>query len=346
MRIELITTPNHHLKETGFGTSTACADFVRSALGSGIQIEARMCRTLADLHSVVDRRPDLVVLAVKYLPLAEGENLWLAKFFEEHKISYTGSGSDATKVSSNKVLAKTMVSARGIRTASFFLATPGKYAEERELPLPFPLFVKPMDAANGNGIDDDSVVRTFEEYERKVQALAETYPHPALVEQYLDGAEYTVSLLQTELGAHLAPIEIIPPESGSGVRILGAEVKQENTEALKKIEDPAIHGRVGALALQTFAALGAQGFARIDIKSDSQGRLFFLEANLVPGMKRATSYFPRALELDSGLCHTDVVRGIIEFGLGPVLGPAEPGSTEMTNSSLAASAASNQVVAL
>jgi len=50
---------------------------------------------------------------------------------------------------SNKILAKTHLMERGIRTAKFFTATPGQYKNEGDLPIKLPLFFKPTDAANG-----------------------------------------------------------------------------------------------------------------------------------------------------------------------------------------------------
>ena len=39
---------------------------------------------------------------------------------------------------------------------------------DNELPVAFPLFLKPLDAANGNGIDDLSFVTNFKEYKSKI----------------------------------------------------------------------------------------------------------------------------------------------------------------------------------
>merc|ERR1711879_910881 len=106
----------------------------------------------------------------------------------------------------------------GIRTAKYFTAIPGEYKFLEELPLAFPLFLKPIDAANGNGIDDLSYVRSFIEFESKILSLYNTYNQPILVEEYLDGKEFTVSLIQRQNEELIvSAIEIIPLVSSHGL---------------------------------------------------------------------------------------------------------------------------------
>ena len=106
---------------------------------------------------------------------------------------------------------------------------------ENELPFQFPFFLKPVDAANGNDIDDLSFVNTFAEFEAKVHSLFELYNIPVLVEEYLGGSEFTVAIIESSAGKiSVSAIEVVPPESKDGLRILGSEVKTNDTEELKK----------------------------------------------------------------------------------------------------------------
>lgn len=68
MEIEIVTTPNDDLKETGFGTHKACTAIMHSLTDSGQNAIVTVCRNAADLTAVVARKPDIVVLAVKYIP--------------------------------------------------------------------------------------------------------------------------------------------------------------------------------------------------------------------------------------------------------------------------------------
>ena len=171
MNIEIITTPNDELKESGFGSLKSCNSVLKSITKMGHNIRLNICTTKSDLNAIVKRKPDLVILAVKYLSFENENDIWLSDYFAKHMINYTGSSMEVLKFDSDKVLAKKHLQNRGIRTANHFTAIPGEYKSEKDLPILFPLFLKPIDAANGNGIDDLSYVRNFAEFESKVLSL-------------------------------------------------------------------------------------------------------------------------------------------------------------------------------
>lgn len=59
-------------------------------------------------------------------------------------------------------------------------------------------------------------------------------------------------------------------------------------------------------------------FARIDIKTNKEGKCFFLEANLVPGMTEDFSYFPKACELSDNMVYTNVVELMLENAISRI----------------------------
>jgi len=318
MKIEIITTPNKYLKETGFGAEIACKSILKSLRSLKYEVRLSICKDKSDLEKVLGRKPELVVLAVKYIPLVNEPNIWLSDYFKKHDINYTGSSKDVLKFDSNKILAKSYLRRKGIPTADFFTAIPKEY-KENELPLKFPLFLKPRDAANGNGIDDKSFVKTFKEYENKLLSLYTQFKEPVLVEEYLDGREFTVSIIKNKNDdMSVYAIEIIAPQSKNGLRTLGEKAKKENSEILSPIMDHDLKQRVEELAYDSFANLGVRDFGRIDIKANKEGKCFFLEANLVPGMTEGSSYFPKACELSENLSYTNVVELMLEKAISRI----------------------------
>ncbi|MCW8910960.1 MAG: D-alanine--D-alanine ligase, partial [Gammaproteobacteria bacterium] len=283
MQIELITTPNDSLKESGFGSLKACNSVFEALQAMGHSIRLTVCQTRKDLDKVVKRKPQLVILAVKYIPLKNNDDIWLSEFFSRHDINFTGSSREVLKFDSNKVLAKTHITNKGINTARYFIAIPDQYKKQSELPINFPLFLKPLDAANGNGIDDLSFVTSFADYQSKVLSLYTTFNQPVLVEEYLDGREFTVAVIKTgNEKLTVSAVEVIPPTSTHGLRILGAQTKKDDSEKMIEIVDNEVANRVTTLAIEAFNALGVRDFGRIDIKTDNHGECFFMEANLVP----------------------------------------------------------------
>ena len=313
MKIEIITSSTQNLKETGFGGEAACKSVLESLKQLGHDAKLNLCGSVQDLDAVAARSPDIVVLAVKYLENSDGQNLWLTDYFSSKGINHTGSLRANLEFDSDKVAAKKHLKSLGIPTAAFFTALPQEYSCAKETPIAFPFFIKPIDAANGNGVDDHSYVDNFPDFQRKVLEIYEAYNMPSLVEQYMDGSEYTVSIIQSPDGKLTgSAMEILPPQSRNGLRILGAKVKKNDSESLLRIEDENLKEKATKLAIKAFKNLGVRDFGRIDIKSTKSGEMFFLEANLVPGMTRGSSYFPRACEIADGYLYDWVVSSMLE----------------------------------
>lgn len=319
MNIAIITTPNNDLKETGFGAIQACSSVLASIEKLGYNVEINVCTCLNDLHKIVEQKPDLAILAVKYITVENGEDIWLSKYFEDQGINYSGSSREVLRFDSDKVLAKAYLMERGINSANFFTAIPGQYTCESDLPLSFPLFLKPSDAANGNGIDDLSLVQSFSEFESKILSLFSEFGVPVLVEEFLDGREFSVAVINSESGELIvSAVEVIPAQSENGLRILGEKAKKEDSEKIEYIEDHILCGEITKLAVEVYIKLGIWDYGRIDIKADKNGRFFFMEANLVPGMTFGRSYFPKACEVANNLTYDEVIKHIVEKGISRV----------------------------
>lgn len=320
MNIEIITTPNETLKETGFGDLNACQSVLTSIQKMGHDGRITSCESLVDLERVVKRKPDLVLLAVKYIPMPGGDNTWLTEYFEDHAVAYSGSPKNILQFDSDKVLAKLHLQEKNISTAAFFTASIGQFQRDQDLPLNYPLFLKPSGAANGNGIDEASFVQSFEEFESKTFSLQKSYGQPILAEELLTGREYTVAMMTTQSGELLdAAIEIVPPKSNRDIRILSGCIKTKNIETLERITDKKIRSEIRKMAFEVFVGLGVEGFARIDIKSNADGKCFFMEVNLVPGMAIGSSYFPEACRMDRGLSYDQTVAYMVNYCLSKEL---------------------------
>lgn len=332
MHIEIISTPNEALKESGFGTLKACNSVLNAIQQKGHSVRLSVCETREELDEVVKRKPGLVILAVKYIPVQNEDDIWLSDYFSRHRINFTGSSREVLKFDSNKVLAKIHLTNKGIKTASYFLTTPGQYKNENELPITFPLFLKPLDAANGNGIDDLSFVTSFTDYKNKVASLYGSFNQPVLAEKYLDGREFTVAVIKTVNEKLVtSAVELIPPTSAHGLRILGAQAKKDDSENIIEIVDEEVKSKVTALAIDAFNALGVRDFGRIDIKTDNHGECYFMEANLVPGMTYGSSYFPEACGVANEFTYNEVVKLMLEAGLARASSNVPPHREPGTN---------------
>jgi len=210
---------------------------------------------------------------------------------------------------------------KGVATSEFHVVLEDDFLLEKDIKIPYPIFLKPIDAANGNGVDDESLVYDYKSFKNKSDKLFSKYGKVVLAEKYLAGREFTVAIIENELKqtVTVAPIEIVPPKNKDNIRILGEKVKTENSEKIKKVTDELLKFKLEKLALQCFYALGVRDFGRIDIKMDEAGVCNFIEANLVPGMTEGSSYFPKAFEIDAGISYSDVINLIIENAIDRIV---------------------------
>lgn len=314
MKIIIVTTENEQMKETGFGLMISCLAMKEALDNVYKSVTIKSCSCEQDLEVVTLLSPDLVVLAVKYIHGKNGKQIWLSKYFEEAGITYTGSKREVLEYDSNKILAKNLMQKKSIQTASFTTVTPESIKTNHNEDIPYPQFIKPLNAANGNGIDDNSIVNNSVEFIKKSKSLFSKYGDIAISERYLSGREFTVAVLHNAAGNvyTAAPIEVIPPLSEGNLRMLGEKVKIEDNEGFAVVTSKTERKQLENMAIKCFKALGVRDFGRIDIKMDENGVCNFLEVNLVPGMTKGTSYFPICFEMDKKLSYSKIICSVVE----------------------------------
>ena len=315
MNIEIITTKDETLIETGFGTVKTCNSILHSINSMGHSVILDVCQTIQDLNEVVKRKPDLVILAVKYIVIEDGETIWLSEFFLENKINFSGSSRDALMYGSDKVLAKSYLKDKGISTPRYFTAVPGEYKRDYDIPINYPLYLKPTDSTNTKDKEELSFVNNFTEFETQVSYLYNLYNSPVLVEEYLDGQEFSVSIIKAKDGDMLvSAIEVLPPKAEKNRMNLDIEVKKDTIKKLINIEDKVMKNRVKNLAIDAYIDLDIRDYGQIDINTNKSGHCFFMQANLVPEMTSGASRFPEAFAMELGLSYDDVIELIVDEG--------------------------------
>lgn len=273
--------------------------------------------TSADLVKIVLKRPDLVFLGMKYVPSLSGKHLWVSEFLESHGIPHTGSAHRAIAYELNKPLAKQRVSQETIPTAQSIVIKKQQVFKDEDVKLTFPLFVKPADLGGGTGIDENSYTRNMHELRNKVTSITQDYATDALIEEYLPGREFSVAILKKEYsdGFYIMPLELVAPLDKHGARILTKEVKSLDTESSMEIIDKDIRRKISKLAADVFSALGARDYGRVDIRMDKHGTPYFLEANLLPSLRKNFGNFPKACLLNNGMDYETTIQHIARLGL-------------------------------
>ena len=138
---------------------------------------------------------------------------------------------------------------------------------------------------------------------------------PSLVETYLAGKEYSVGIFEDSINGSLRamPIEIIVKKNVDGHSILDFDVKKNDEEKVIFVTDIKIFNKLSKLAKDSFKALGGKSLGRIDIKMDHLGEPHFIEANLMPGLRKG--YFYRSCVLNLDMSYEDMIFSIANTGL-------------------------------
>lgn len=267
-----------------------------------------------DLDRLLKRKPDLVFSGVKYFNFND-KKIWLNECLEAYDIPYIASSRTALDNESDKNLAKKLVLKAKIKTADFFVTEPDQHQHESSIPISFPLFIKPVKGGDSRGIDSNSIVYNFSSFKKKVLEIKTKHNLSSLVETYLPGKEYSVGIFQDSINGTLRamPIEIIIKKNINGHCILDFDVKKDDEEKVIAVTNKKISRKLSELAKKAFKALGGKSLGRIDIKMNHQGVPHFMEANLMPGLRRG--YFYRSCSLNLDMNYDDMILNIANTGL-------------------------------
>ena len=220
-----------------------------------------------------------------FVNLCEGYLEWdvpsidVIESLERLELPYTGP--TATLYDPSKSLMKYVAYTVGVRTPAHVLVTDVGNSDVSTDGLRYPLFVKPAHAGDSLGIDEHSLVHDAGELRVQVDAMLRDYGD-ALVEEYIDGREFTVLVVAgVETGddaTALTPVEFVFP-AGTAFKTYAFKTSELHPEANVPVYDEALATRLKDAALRVFLAFGGVGYARLDFRLDASAELFFLEVN-------------------------------------------------------------------
>ncbi|HKJ25741.1 MAG TPA: D-alanine--D-alanine ligase [Myxococcota bacterium] len=222
------------------------------------------------------------------LSIAEGygtrnREAWAPVLLDLLEVPLLGSDALTLSLSLDKVWTHAVVAAAGVPVPEHVSIESPRELEKTSLPGPFPLFVKPRWEGTAKGIDAGARVADAAALAERVALVASRYRQPALVERFLPGAEYTVTLVGND------PPEVWPVlqralarDSGIGVHAVERAGAPAPAHHAPGALGGALEAELGHLARAVFAALRCRDFARADFKLDADGRPRFLEINPLP----------------------------------------------------------------
>lgn len=215
-----------------------------------------------------------------------GEDGGIQQVLEDLDIPYTGSGVMPSRLALDKIASRQIFQIHGLSVPRYKIIHKlfhNKYPLLLVNGFRFPLVVKPATHGSSIGL---SIIDRRRELKRALD-LAFSFDEYILVEEYLQGREITVGILNN---MPLPVIEIKPKrkffdyqakyKAGMTTYIVPAIIKKE------------VSRRVKQHALLAHRFLGCEGFSRVDMILKEE-QPYILEVNTIPGLTQ-TSLLPRA----------------------------------------------------
>ncbi|MEY4499106.1 MAG: hypothetical protein RL319_94 [Actinomycetota bacterium] len=228
---------------------------------------------------------------------ASGEDGALRDILSLTGVPFVGATASAARLAWDKSIAKIIVEQNGIQTPASITLPKDTF---RELDadgvlkavtsvISFPLVVKPARSGSALGI---TVVNKADELSRAM-IDAYVYCDVAIIEKFVKGTELAISVIDLGSGPIALPAVEIEPVSGRygyQERYIAGETNYYVPARLTQT----IAGRAAKVAVSAHEALGLRHLSRIDVIVDAKGTVWFLEANVLPGLTE-TSLLPQAV---------------------------------------------------
>lgn len=204
-----------------------------------------------------------------------GEDGSMQGLLECAGIPYTGSGILASALAMDKLRTKQVWQSLGLPTPRHAVLASVADCQAAAHSLGFPLIVKP--AHEGSSIGMAKVADTAELIEAWQAASA--YDAQVLVEQWVQGPEFTIATLRGEV---LPPIGLGTPHAfyDYDAKYLASDTQYRIPCGLDTDKEQELRN----LTARACEAVGIRGWARVDVMQDASGAFWLLEVNTVPGM--------------------------------------------------------------
>ena len=230
-----------------------------------------------------------------------GEDGVVQGLLEAFGVPYTGSDVLGSALSMDKIRTKQVWLSVGLPTPRYERIGPVEDVAAAAGRIGLPVVVKPSNEGSSVGV---SRVKTDAQLSEAI-ALARRYPGELLMEELIEGDEYTVGILGEEA---LPSIRIVPAGEYYDYH---AKYVAETTQYICPGLDGQAEAEIGGLALQAFRAAGCRGWGRVDVMRDRSGRNYLLEINTSPGMT-SHSLVPKAARA-VGIDFDELVWRILEM---------------------------------
>lgn len=309
IKIQILAGGISHERDVSLKSGRRVAD---ALLAAGAEVVIRE----PDEHLLSNIKKDKPDVIWPCLHGAGGEDGALRDILALTGIPFVGATASGARLAWDKSIAKVLISAAGIQTPAS-VTLPKETFRELDADgilkavtqtISFPLVVKPARSGSAQGV---SVVKKADELARAM-VDAYVYCDVAIIEKFVEGTELAISVIDLGSGAIALPSVEIEPLSGRFGYQERYTAGETNYHVPARVTR-AVADRAAKVALDSHAALDLRHLSRIDVIVDKKGVVWFLEANVCPGMTE-TSLLPQAITAE-GSTLASVYLSIAEAAL-------------------------------
>jgi D-alanine-D-alanine ligase len=233
-------------------------------------------------------------------------------------IPFTGNPPSTLSLALDKAKAKAVLEVGGISTPRYQALNPENLSLFN---LEFPCIVKPLGEDASHGLSEESVVENLDQLTKQVNKMSQLFKCGALVEEFLQGREFQVTVLGNKEPIALPVAEMVyslPPELPKLLTFAAKWYEESLYYKGTKATCPAeIAERERELISQTalfaFNLLGCRGYARVDMRLDAEGMPNVLEVNPNPDI--SPGYGAARQAKAAGLTYNQFIEKIVMFAL-------------------------------
>ncbi|MFZ2071872.1 MAG: ATP-grasp domain-containing protein [Halobacteriota archaeon] len=299
-------------------------DYVREALVSGgnevilIEADGEAYGKLKEERREID-----IVFNIAEGLRGESRESYIPAICDMLEIPYTGSGVLTLALCLNKARTKEILRYYGIPTPDFQVLKSKDDKLDPRLELKSPLIVKLLHEGSQMGLSRDSIVHSEEDLRDMTAYLMHEYGEPVIVEEFLDGREFTVGILGNEEPIVLPIIETLF-EDGQKTRLFAPDepilpfipkdivINPEHRSVCPADIDEDLKKEIEETALDAYRALDCRDWCRIDLRMTRGGDIpNVLELNPIAGID-PSYHLPKAAKA-AGISYERLVKMILEF---------------------------------
>ena len=270
------------------------------------------------LNDIKKNKPDVIFNFIEVYKDNSRLEMNIVGLLELIGIPYTGAPPMALANCQNKILAKRMLNAIGIRTPQFMVVK--KLAKRYNKGLKYPLIIKPAFEDASVGIENDSIAENPKQLAERIEYVLKYFAQPALIEEFIEGRELNVAVMGDK-DPRVLPISEIDftemPDHLYNIVSYQAKWDPQHEAYHKTIPScPAVlplkvEKKAKQIALEAFKSMGVRDYARVDMRLDQNNQLYVLEVNPNPDLTEGAGFMRSAAA--AGYSYTKALKKIISY---------------------------------